>query len=254
MKKPTLTKSKMETFINCPRRYRYEYVDKIKCQKGVALVFGSCFHEALELNYAQKVSSEQDLPLEEVVQHFRDRFAEQVPDAVLPAGVTEGWYTDVGCRMVALHHQEIAPTVTPLFVEKSFRVSLGDDFPFDLSGRWDLVDVDAIIVDNKSYKRPPKQEWVDKDFQMSLYSLAYRLMFNECENGLRIDAVTKQLAPRVVQVWTKRTNDDAAWIIGQIEGIAKAILAGTDYPRDDSNLCSPLYCPYWDRCKKERRY
>jgi hypothetical protein len=255
MKKPTLTSSKMKTFTGCPRRYRYEYVDRIQVAKGVALVFGSCFHEALELNYAQKVSTETDLPVEEVVEKFRDRFTDQAPDAELPAGETVGRLLDLGCKMVATHHQKIAPTVMPLYVEKPFRVSLGEEFPFDLSGRWDLVDVDAIIVDNKSYKSAPKQEWVDTDIQMSTYSLAYRLQFNECENGLRIDAVTKSRTPQVVQCYTRRTNDDAAWLIGQIEGIAKAILAGTDYPRDDgNNLCTPVYCPYWQRCKKERRY
>jgi hypothetical protein len=254
-KKPGLSASATKDFIGCPRKYRYRHVDKIDTGGAKNLVLGNCFHEALEFNYAQKVSSGEDRPAEEVVQRFRDRWMAQA-DTIEDFGPHEtiGSVLDLGCRMVTVHHREIAPTVTPLFVEKSFRISLGEGFPFDLTGRWDLIDADSIVIDNKSYGKAPKQEWVDRDLQMDIYSLAYRLQFKECENGLRIDAVTKWRHPQVVQVYTHRTNEDAAWLLGQLEGVAKAILAGIDYPIRDSNLCSPLYCGYWDRCKKERSY
>lgn len=251
-KKPGLSASRVKCYIQCGRKHRYQYVDKLDCAKGVALPFGNIFHEALELNYAQKVSSEKDLPVEEVTQRFRDRFPDAAAEAVLDPGQTIESLVELGVKMLTVHHCEIAPTVLPLFVEKSFRISLGESFPFDLTGKWDLVDTNSIIVDNKSYKSPPKQEWIDRDLQLDIYSLAYRLMFKECENGLRIDAVTKTFSPRVIQVFTARTNEDAAWLLKQLEGVAKAILKGVDFPNRDSALCKPQYCGYWDICRNER--
>lgn len=251
-KKPTLTASKMKTYLQCGRKYRYEYVEKAPCKKGVALSFGNAFHDAIELNYAQKVTSGEDLPFEQLEARFRDKFPALADGAVLEPGQTIEKLTELGVRMLVVHHGEIAPTVRPLFVEKSFEISLGEAFPFDLTGKWDLVTQDGVVVDNKSYKNAPKQEWVDRDLQLDVYSLAYRLTQGEVENGLRIDAVTKARQPRVVQVFTRRTNEDAAWLLRQIEEVAKGIQAGVFIPNRDNNLCKPQYCGYWERCRKER--
>jgi hypothetical protein len=251
-KKPTLTASKMKTYLQCGRKYRYTYVNKFDCPNSVSLPFGNAFHDALEYNYAQKVSTEKDLPIEDVCDRFREVFPRVAEGAVLEPGQSIETLTDLGVRMLVVHHGQIAPTVRPLFVERSFRISLGEAFPFDLSGKWDLIDQDGLIIDNKSYKSEPKQEWVDRDLQLDVYSLAYRLLMGECENGLRIDAVTKARSPRVVQVFTTRNNEDASWLLRQIEEVAKGIQAGVFYPNRDSNLCKPEYCGHWERCRKER--
>jgi hypothetical protein len=221
-----------------------------------ALVLGNHFHKAIEFNYAQKIRTGEDLPVEKVTDYFLKRFepAINADDVQLDPTEDPDQLIDLGYRMLKTHHKFIAHTVQPLFVEKNFRCSLGEEFPFDLTGRWDLIETDYVIVDNKTYGRPPKQEWLDRDLQMSVYSLAFRLTFGEIEAGLRIDAVTKAKSPRVLRLYTQRTDDDAQWLLGQIESVAAAILKGVDYPRNDSPLCSPQYCGYWNLCKVERRY
>ncbi|MCK4856965.1 MAG: PD-(D/E)XK nuclease family protein [candidate division Zixibacteria bacterium] len=246
----------MSCFLQCTRKHRYQYVDKIKTMSTGALVLGNHFHKGLELNYAQKIRTEKDLPVEKITDYFRKTFGRAInADNVQldPTETVEG-LTELGCRMLETHHKFIAHTVQPLFVEKNFRCSLGEGFPFDLTGRWDLIDIGYVIVDNKTYGRPPKQEWLDRDLQMSVYSLAFRLTFGEIEAGLRIDAVTKAKTPRVLRLYTHRTDNDAKWLLGQIECVAAAILKGVDYPQNDSPLCSPQYCGYWNLCKVERRY
>jgi hypothetical protein len=135
-------------------------------------------------------------------------------------------------------------------VEEEFRVSLGQDFPFDLLGYWDVVDNQGVIIDNKSYSKSPTQESVNSDLQLSLYSLAYRVKTGQIEKGLRIDSVVKNKTPKVVQIETSRTNSDCQWLLGLIESVAKSIRSGIFYPNPTGYLCSPKWCGYWGLCRK----
>ena len=127
-------------------------------------------------------------------------------------------------------------------------VDLGDDFPFYLMGIWDLIERDGTIVDNKSYKRTPTQQDLDKDLQFTAYAMGYRATHGEIEPGLRMDAVIKTKNPKAVQLYTKRTNDDCRWLLGLIEGVGKAIESGTFYPNPNGWHCSPKFCGFWDKC------
>lgn len=129
------------------------------------MVQGRVWHETLECNYTQKVVTGRDLPLSEVRDYFADRFDEKLggEEVAFEPGEKPGELKDQGVAIVAVHHKEIAPAVRPMLVEERFRVDLGDDFPYDLVGVWDLVERDGTIADGKALKRTPRQEDADKD-------------------------------------------------------------------------------------------
>ncbi len=248
--KKHLSATQLNMFLRCPRQYCFRYVEGIKKPPSGAMVQSKVWHQTLENNYKQKIQSDNDLSLSDMQEFFSSRFDDTFSneDIALENDESTGKLKDQGTSIVATHHEIIAPKVRPLLVEEEFRISLGEDFPYELLGYWDVVERDGIIVDNKAYGRTPNQNDVDKDLQLTVYSLGYRASKKQIEKNLRIDAIVKTKQPKAVQIQTTRTNEDCRWILNLIEDVARAMKSGNFYPNPTGFLCSPKFCGYWDRC------
>jgi len=249
--KKHLSATQLNMFLRCPQQYYYRYLEGLKIRPSGAMVQGRAWHKALEANYEQKIESDTDLPLSDMQDIFADQFDEGVEKEEIAFQENEnpGKLKDQGVTIVETHHKVIAPDVHPVMVEQEFRVSLGDDFPYDLLGYWDLVDRDNVIIDNKAYSKTPSQGDLDKDIQLTVYSLGFRTSQNRIEKELRLDAVIKNKTPKAVQLKTSRTNNDCKWLLGLIEKVAEAVQSGLFYPNPLGWSCSPKYCGYYDKCK-----
>lgn len=245
-----LSFTQLNMFLRCPRQYEFRYIRGIKAPPSGAMVQSRVWHQTVERNYRQKIESDRDLALGEMQEFFAAQFDAALGSEEIAFEPDEkpGKLKDQGTAIVAAHHKTIAPAVHPLLVEERFTVDLGEDFPFDLVGVWDLVERDGTIVDNKAYGKAPRQEDLDKDLQFTAYALGYRTTHGRAEPGLRMDAIVKTLNPRVVQLHTRRTNDDCLWLLGLIEEVGKVIDSGIFYPNPNGWHCSPRFCGYWGLC------
>ena len=245
-----LSFTQLNMFLRCPRQYEYRYIRGIKVPPSGAMVQSRVWHETLERNYRQKIDSDRDLALGEMQEFFAAQFDAALAGEEIAFEPDEkpGKLKDQGTAIVAAHHKTIAPAVRPLLVEERFTVNLGEDFPFDLVGVWDLVERDGTIVDNKAYGKAPRQEDLDKDLQFTAYALGYRTTHGRAEPGLRMDAIVKTLNPKAVQLHTRRTNDDCRWFLGLIEEVGRAIDSGIFYPNPNGWHCSPRFCGFWGLC------
>ena len=248
--KRRLSYTQLNMFLRCPRQYHYRYVLGIRTPASGAMVQSRVWHQTVERNYRQKIASHNDLPLEDLQAFYAERFDEalRVDEVAFESDESAGALKDEGLAIVAAHHREIAPAVQPLLVEKSFRVSLGADFPYELVGVWDLIEQDGTVCDNKAYAKTPRQQDLDRDLQFTIYSLAYRATFGEIEKGLRVDAVIKHQTPKAIQLPTRRTNRDCQWLLGLIEEVARAMDQQTFFPNPNGWHCAPRFCGFWDRC------
>ncbi|MDQ7829064.1 MAG: PD-(D/E)XK nuclease family protein [Armatimonadota bacterium] len=245
-----LSFTQLNMFLRCPRQYEYRYIRGIKAPPSGAMVQSRVWHQTVERNYRQKIESDRDLTLGEMQEFFAAQFDVALGSEEIAFEPDEkpGKLKDQGTAIVAAHHKTIAPAVRPLLVEERFTVDLGEDFPFDLVGVWDLVERDGTIADNKAYGKAPRQEDLDKDLQFTAYALGYRTTHGRAEPGLRMDAIVKTLNPRAVQLHTRRTNDDCRWLLGLIEEVGQAIDSGIFYPNPNGWHCSPRFCGYWGLC------
>jgi hypothetical protein len=239
-------------FLRCPRQYEFRYIEGLKIPPSGAMVQSRVWHETLENNYKQKITSDTDLPLPDMQEYFAARYDEVLgnEEVTFEEDENPARLKDQGVSIVSAHHKIIAPRVRPAIVEEKFLISLGDDFPYELMGIWDLIEADGTIVDNKAYKRTPSQEDIDRDLQFTLYSLGYRASKKQIEKGIRMDAVIKNKQPRAVQLRTSRTNEDCRWLLSLIEKVVQAIQSGTFYPNPSGWHCSPKFCGYWEKCKR----
>ena len=243
--------TQLNMFLRCARQYEYRYIKGIRRPPSGALVVGRSWHEAVELNYRQKIQTGEDLPLGHVTDCFSDSFEKAFNEEVeLKEGENPGRLKDTGIQITEVHHQNIAPMVQPLEVEKEFVLDLGPNFPYVLKGFWDLIEKHGI-VDNKSYSRVPSQSDVDRDIQLTIYSTAYRAIYQKIEPELRLDCVIKNKVPRVAQLSTTRTNADCTWLLGLVEKVAMAIKGGIFPPNPCGWHCSPKFCGFWELCKKK---
>ncbi|MCG3204356.1 MAG: hypothetical protein KCHDKBKB_01071 [Elusimicrobia bacterium] len=237
-------------FLRCPEQFRNRYIEGLKIPPSAAMVQSKVWHGAVEANYRQKIKTGQDLPLNDMQEIYAADFdvALKAEEIAFQPDENPGKVKDEGVAITTIHHKLIAPTVRPALVEEKFVISLGDDFPYDLVGVWDLVDQDGFIADNKAYSKTPNQSDVDKDIQLGIYSLGYRVSQNKIEKGLRLDTIVKNKQPKAVQIATTRTNDDCRFILRLIEQVAKVIQSGVFYPNPNGWHCSPERCGYWSRC------
>jgi PD-(D/E)XK nuclease superfamily len=125
-----LSATSIGMFRRCPEQFRHRYILGEKERPGEALVVGSAFHEGLEFNYAQKISTHVDRPLDEVVEYLQD---EAVPKVIEEAGGAEEIAWDVGDyhkgvqtlrkdseRMLVRYHSDVVPRIQPLALEEEF--------------------------------------------------------------------------------------------------------------------------------------
>lgn len=187
-----LSFTQLNMFLRCPRQYEYRYIRGIKVPPLGAMVQSRVWHETVERNYRQKIQSDRDLALGKMQEFFAAQFdvALASEEVAFEPDEKPSKLKDQGTAIVVAHHKTIAPEVRPLLVEERFTVDLGEDFPFDLVGVWDLVERDGSIADNKAYGKTPRHEDLDKDLQFTAYALGFRATRGEIEPGLRMDAIS----------------------------------------------------------------
>ncbi len=211
-------------------------------------------HKAFERNYKQKATSRIDLPTDEMTDFYRDTFDEefQSEEVILDEGDTLGGLKDIGTAAVKEHHAKIAPTVMPQSaetVEEKITLPFGKaDFSYDLMAIIDVTDDAGRIRDNKIIGKTPNQDDLDKDIQLSTYSLVKRMQTKVAEPELRLDAVIKNKVPKAVSLKTQRTVEGLRLHLNTIGHIAKQIRAEA-FPRNPTGWwCSPKFCGYWNLC------
>ena len=245
-----LSATQISMFLRCPEQFRFRYIEGLKIPPSGAMMQSRVWHRTVEQNYRQKVASRKDLTLNDMQEFYAAEYEEVLKneEVAFEAGEKPGKLKDEGIAITTIHHKLIAPKVHPALVEEKFTINLGDDFPYDLTGVWDLVDENGVIADNKAYSRTPNQDDVNKDIQLGIYSLGYRVSKNQIERGLRLDTVIKNKLPKAIQISTQRTNEDCRFLLRLIEQVAKVIQSGVFWPNPNGWHCSPSKCGYWFQC------
>ena len=139
-KKPTLHQSNFATLSKCGMQYYFGTVQKIRVPPGVAMVRGTSVHASVRRDLAEKREKGTLLPLDAV----KDFAAEALDNTWLGeepqlneeerevgAKAVKARTKEVVVALSVLHHVEVAPKITPIHLEREFRVVL-NGFPFDL--------------------------------------------------------------------------------------------------------------------------
>ncbi len=254
---PTFSHSRLSTFENCPRQYRYRYIERLpRPWTGVEAHAGAAVHAALERLYAEKMRTGRTPSLEDLDHDLREAW-EKVPTQALRI-VRRGFDAEDYLRLARhcletyyrRHHPFDADET--LDVEARVEITLGQDPPARMVGFMDRLarapDGAWEIHDYKTSGSLPREQDLDRDRQLSLYELALR-------RTLPARAVVRQ-------VWHYLTFDrryvrtrparGLAQVARQVEAAVQRVLAERSYPARTGVLCH--WCDYSEHCPEGRSY
>lgn len=237
--------SSVNTYIRCGKQWEFAYVYGIKSPPSLRAVIGMAAHEAVEINYRQKMASGVDLPVDDVLDAFSDAFDRIVVDAVPDDKEATPDGKDSGIKTVDLYHREVASTVHPVLVEEQIQFKV-NGVPF--SGYIDLVDTRRQIRDLKTVKSKPSR--ADYSLNMIGYAIGYRQAFGEQESAVQLDYVVRTKQPYYHPVPSDGPIPDTAIsaFADVVTGVADAVQKGVFLPTGlNTGACS--WCGYKEVCK-----
>jgi putative RecB family exonuclease len=239
----TLSASKLTTYLQCPRRYKFRYVSKIPPPwKASALALGSAVHGALETFHQQRAEHACMTP-EAVWQLFQIDLAaelalddikykdDETADDLVATGTTL-------VRMYAAANQNVAVKAAEVPFELEVVRGIG------LRGVFDALLDNNKIRELKTAARDYDEANLWRNVQLSCYAWAFRALFG-IDATIEVVAMLKQKYPRIETHEVTRTAAQTAWFVQLVIEVAEAIEARV-FPPNPSYFCAT--CEYAERC------
>jgi len=227
----------------CPKQWEYRYVKGLKVPPSGALILGGVYHEALEGNFRQKVTSREDLPVDSCLDLFSECWDTRISneEQVLWEGREPYEYKDQGIGLVKEYRVTVSPTIQPTKVEE---VHISEVSGVRFVCVVDLEDEAKLVIDHKTSARAYNQDDVDKDLQASAeaFVLGRAIVF---QNHVAI----KGRVPRIQVISSYRLDTDIKWWYEMATGIVLQMKSGIAPPNSSGWHCSPRFCGFWDICR-----
>ncbi len=249
-----LSWSAINTYLQCPLRYRFRYVDQLPEEfLNSALIFGQAIHAALEAHFRAQLSSGDAPELETLLAAYHQHWSIVNPDQIRwGACDTRAALGLLAERMLSTFREsELAePVGTIVSIEDEWRGPLAEGVP-DLLARLDLVvaqDNALVITDFKtSRSRWSMPDVTSSAGQLLLYG---ELLRRQLDRPVRLQfaVLTKTRQP---QLEVHPVAADPARIARQIaiiQRVWRSIQGAHFYPHPTAMNCTA--CPYQTACAR----
>ncbi|HVL40403.1 MAG TPA: PD-(D/E)XK nuclease family protein [Fimbriimonadaceae bacterium] len=214
-RKPTLSPSKITTYLACPLRYRWTYLDEIGkwyLRSKACYSFGVTLHRVLERFHG---AGEAGVPtVHEVLADYEESWVSAGFTSAEEMAEAYGEGKEILSRYVE-HHQRTACDSKTLFVEKLLRRDFGE---FVLIGRVDRVDEhedgSLEIIDYKSGRELITSEDVMHDIAMACYACLLQSQFPG--RVVRATMVALRSGERASYTMSPDEHEEFAFAIGEL--------------------------------------
>ena len=242
------TPTSLNTWLDCPRRYRFNYLDRPRPPKG-----GAWAHNSLGSSVHNALRDWWDLPRQE-------RVPEAAARLLSAKWITEGWRDDAqqalwrgrATEWIAGYLASLDPDEQPLGIERGVALRTPT---LALSGRIDRLDersAGLVVVDYKTGRRIPDVDEVRASLALAVYaSAAAATMRRPCAQ-----VELHHLPSGTISVWQhtpeslKRHLDRAAAIAEEIVAARAALEGGGEpdqlFPARPGGLCG--WCDFRISC------
>jgi CRISPR/Cas system-associated exonuclease Cas4 (RecB family) len=248
--RPKYHQSEIHTFLKCGKQWEFRYLRGIKTPPRAAATVGRVVDKAVTHNLIEKVRTGSDVSKQEVLDVFSTQFDAEAKETEWGED-SPGEQKDVGAKLVAIHHEQVAPSIKPATVQEEFVIET--DAGYDLGGTFDLTETDDTLGDTKTSNKAYTQDGVDDSIQATLYDFAYEAIRKRPAKHFRFDVLIKPTVknpPRVQQLITKPSQTRREDLFDTINQMHKAIQAGVALPAPEGSWwCSKNWCGYWHLCK-----
>jgi putative RecB family exonuclease len=235
-----LSFTRVDTFEQCPRRFRYQYIDGLPQAPAPQLSFGSSLHATLEWLYDRKHPV---LPtLDDTLQALYDRWEK------------EGYVDSERSEQLSAyeHARRILTDLHARIQREGFRLPAAVEAWFELPfpddvvvvGAIDRIDVDEDgslhVIDYKTNRRARTRSQVKGSLQLAIYALATRELYGRLPRAVALDFVVPGVT---VTVPIEELDLDS--VPARLAAVAERIRAGEDTPTPN-RLCD--WCDFRDIC------
>jgi len=247
--------SKLETFKQCPLKYKFKYIDKIKIEKkSIEGFLGAKVHETLEWLYNQ--IKKQKIPtIDEMIIHYAKSWKNDFnPEIyfVVKKEFTIKDYFEKGIKFLLDYYQTNHPfNDNTIATEKWISILLDEKEDYKIRGIIDRLVYNPItnyyeIHDYKTANNLPTLERIETDKQLPLYSIAIKNDFNT----EKIQLIWHYLAHNK-KIYSKRTNEQLIQLKKQTVELIKKIENTNIFPYNKSILCK--WCEYQNICQQNNK-
>lgn len=245
--------SRLDTFENCPLRYKFNYIDNIKRdEESIEAFLGSRFHESMEKLYRDlryRIYS-----LEELLNYYEDLWSKNYHKDILIVRKerTVDDYKNLGKKCIEDYYKRYYPFNQGRVsaIEKRVVIDLNGDGKYLVQGYIDRIDQrdDGTyeIHDYKTSGSLPEQSYFDKDRQLALYQIGTQNLWNDVDRVKLIwHYVTfdKEMSSTRSPEELKVLKEDTISLIKEIENTE-------EFLPNESALCN--WCVYPDLCTLQK--
>lgn len=248
----TYSPSKLGTYEQCPQKYKFRYVDRIKAEREFIEAFmGSRIHQALQKLYADFQLSKLNT-LEELIacyEHSWNRnFHPQIE--VVRADLNPQNYLDSGKQMLRSYYRRFYPfnqeLTTDLELPVSFPITDGVMFGGVIDRVAKVEEGNYVIHDYKSSRRLPSQAQIEEDRQLPLYEIAIR---HRWPDARKVTLVWHFLASET-ELQARKTREELDHLKSRTAALIEEIERTREFPTRESPLCD--WCEYYNACPAKK--
>jgi putative RecB family exonuclease len=250
----TYSYSRLETYRNCPRQFKIQYIDKIKTEaESIEAFMGGRAHEALEKLYRDVRMAK--LPSrDEVVAYFDKVWEDKWHDAVnvVKKDYTPENYREVGRKCVGEYYDRHVPfdSTRTMALEQLVFFPLDEDENYWLRGVIDRIamagDGTYEIHDYKTSGRLKTQEEIDQDPQLALYQIALERMWKDVKST---DLVWHYLVFGK-ELRSRRSPEELEDLRRRTMEVIRSIERESEFRPRESALCD--WCAYQEYCPAKK--
>ncbi len=233
-----LSFSRMDAYRNCPRKFRYAYIDRIPGVGSPALSLGSSIHDALEHFYDRKLPTP---PSEEELLGFLFDAWDSSGFEQLDREEQVQFYRHAQDVLRRYHRRAVADYRLPVATEVWFELAFDDAVVVGAIDRIDRDEDGSLhVIDYKTNRRAQPRARVAGSLQLAIYALACEDLYGDLPASVALDFV---VAGVVVRVGLDEIDLDAAR--EAVATTAAGVRAGQFDPTPN-RLCD--WCDYRSLC------
>lgn len=243
--------SALETYKNCPLKFKHQELDKIKAPKSIEAVFGSIVHSTLKRMFERTPLYPS---LDEIIDFFNNKWQEL--KNTQNEEILKAYYND-GVEILKSFYKKNSPwNFNALELESRFETVIENQEKNEhhvLAGKIDRIDKlteDAHyeIIDYKTAKKMPSKEAIDKDLQLSIYGLGLLKRWPHLKpENIKLSLYYLRHNEKIE---TKRTLKDLdrtkEEILKTINEIQELLAGNKEFIPTPSSLCE--WCGYKKAC------
>jgi len=252
---PQYSHSRLSSFENCPRQFRYRYIEKIKTTaEGIEAYVGKRVHEILERLYHHVARHRRPPSLAQVQERFqKDWLLHWHSDIQIVRVENEvDHYKDMGGRCLENYYRSHYPfdDGQTVGIEENIQLRLDPDGRYQLRGIVDRIvrrhEGRYEIHDYKTSGYLPPKKRIEADRQLALYQIGLEQRYtdvHEVELVWHYLKFNKTLVSRRTPAQLDELRSSTMELIDTIE-------SATEHPANPGPLCR--WCDYRGICPDVR--